>query len=42
MPMDIIQYANGNTKNGNIPCTGTYAWKIVKVLDEYMEVVELN
>lgn len=37
-----IQYADGNTKNGNIPCAGTYAWKIVKVLDEDMEVIELN
>ncbi len=37
-----IQYADGNTKNGSIPSAGTYAWRIVRVLDEDMEVVELN
>lgn len=37
-----IQYADGNIKNGSIPGAGTYAWRIVKVLDEDMEVIELN
>lgn len=37
-----IQYSDGNTKNGSIPCAGTYAWKIIKVLEEDMEVIELN
>ena len=33
-----IHYANGNTKNGNIPSAGTYAWRTIKVLEENMEV----
>ena len=34
-----IHYKNGETKNGNIPCAGTYAWRTIKILDEDMEVV---
>ena len=33
-----IHYSNGNTKNGMIPCAGTYAWRVIKVLDEKMKV----
>lgn len=33
-----IHYANGNKSNGSIPCAGTYAWRVIKVLDEAMEV----
>ncbi len=31
-------YANGNTSNGSISCAGTYAWRVIKVLEEDMEV----
>ena len=34
-----IHYKDGNTKNGSIPCAGTYAWRTIKVLEEDMEVV---
>jgi hypothetical protein len=30
----FIQYANGNKHKGSFPCFNTYAWRIVKVLDE--------
>ena len=33
-----IHYANGNKENGAIPCAGTYAWRVIKVLEEKMEV----
>ena len=33
-----IHYANGNKENGTIPCAGTYAWRVIKVLDEDMVV----
>lgn len=36
-----IQYANGNKKNGSIPCAGTYAWRVIKVFETDMEVEEL-
>ena len=36
-----INYANGNKKDGPIPCAGTYAWRTVKVLEEDMEVEQL-
>ena len=36
-----IQYANGNKEKGNIPCAGTYAWRVIKVLEEDMEVEEV-
>ena len=32
------KYANGNTRSGKIDCAGTYAWRVVKVLDEDLEV----
>jgi len=35
-------YANGNTANGKIDCAGTYAWRVVKVLEEDMEVTYLK
>ena len=31
-------YSNGNTDMGEIRCAGNYAWKVVKVLDEDMEI----
>lgn len=33
-----IHYSNGNKSNGSIPCAGTYAWRVIKVLEEDMEV----
>lgn len=33
-----IHYANGNKSNGSIPCAGTYAWRVIKVLEEDMEI----
>ena len=33
-----IHYANGNKTNGTIPCAGTYAWRVIKVLEEDMQV----
>ncbi len=33
-----IHYANGNKSNGSIPCAGTYVWRVIKVLEEDMEV----
>ena len=33
-----IHYANGSKSNGSIPCAGTYAWRVIKVLEEDMEV----
>lgn len=37
-----IHYANGNTKNGSIPGAGTYAWRIIKTLEEDMDVEHMN
>lgn len=34
-----IHYADGNKENGYISCAGTYAWRVIKVLEEDMEVV---
>lgn len=34
----FIQYADGNRKYGNISCAGCYTWRVIKVLDEDMEV----
>lgn len=33
-----IHYANGNKCNGSIPCAGTYAWRVIKELEEDLEV----
>lgn len=33
-----IHYANGDKENGQITCADTYAWRVIKVLDEDMEV----
>lgn len=33
-----IHYANGNKTNGTISCAGTYAWRVIKVLEEDMQV----
>lgn len=33
-----IHYKNGNTHHGEIECAGNYAWRVVKVLDEPLEV----
>ncbi len=33
-----IHYSNGNKFNGAIPCAGNYSWRVIKVLDEDMEV----
>lgn len=33
-----IHYASGDKTNGNIPCAGTYAWRVIKVFEENMEV----
>ena len=35
------RYANGNTTNGKIDGAGTYAWRVIKVLEEDMEVTYL-
>lgn len=34
----IIKYSDGNNISGSIPCAGNYAWRVIKVLDEDMEV----
>ncbi len=36
-----IHYKDGNKVNGAITCAGTYAWRVIKVLEEDMEVVYL-
>lgn len=33
-----IHYRNGNVENGRIPCAGTYAWRVIKVLEEDLDV----
>ena len=33
-----IHYVNGNKSNGSIPCAGTYAWRVINVLEDDMEV----
>lgn len=33
-----IHYANGNKENGLISGAGTYAWRVIKVLEDNMEV----
>ncbi|MEG0898356.1 MAG: hypothetical protein RSF40_01420 [Oscillospiraceae bacterium] len=33
-----IHYASGKRTNGNIACAATYAWRVVKVLEEDLEV----
>lgn len=35
-------YSNGNKSNGKIDCAGTYAWRVIKVLEEDMEVEYLE
>lgn len=37
-----IHYNNGNKSNGSIPCAGTYAWRVIKVFDEDLEVEYSN
>jgi len=37
-----IHYKNGNVENGLIPCSGTYAWRVIKVLDEDLEIIGLK
>lgn len=37
-----IHYTKGNEENGSIPCAGTYAWRVIKVFEEDMEVEELG
>ena len=34
-----IRYSNGNKSNGSIPSAGTYSWRVIKVLDEDLEIV---
>lgn len=34
----FTKYANGNKVSGKIACAGTYAWRVIKVLDEDLEV----
>ena len=36
------KYSNGNTYNGKIDCAGTYAWRVIKVLEDDMDVVYLE
>ena len=33
-----IHYANGNVVHGEIPCPGTFAWRVIKVLDDDLQV----
>lgn len=33
-----IHYSDGSKSNGSIPCASTYAWRVVKVLEEDMQV----
>ena len=33
-----IHYANGNKENGLISGAGTYAWRVIKVLEDNMDV----
>lgn len=33
-----IHYKDGNTKNGNIAGAGTYSWRVIKVLEDDLEV----
>ncbi|OJF94683.1 hypothetical protein [Alkalibacterium sp. 20] len=33
-----IQYKNGKTSNGSIPSAGTYSWRVIKVLEDDLEV----
>lgn len=35
-------YKSGECFNGKIDCAGTYAWRIIKVLEEDMEVKQLE
>ncbi len=32
------QYKSGDKENGQISCAGTYAWRVIKVLEEDLEV----
>lgn len=34
----IIQYKNGNRKIGEIPCAGTYAWRVIQEFTDDMEI----
>ena len=33
-----IHYSDGSKVNGSIPCAGTYAWRIIKILEDDMTV----
>lgn len=35
-------YRNGYSTSGSIPCAGTYAWKVVKALEENLEVERIE
>ena len=35
-------YSDGNKVNGKIGCAGTYAWRVIKVLEEDMEVIYIK
>jgi hypothetical protein len=37
-----IHYKDGNISNGEIPSAGTYAWRVIKVLEDDLEVEYLN
>ena len=39
-PYGYIKYTNGNTFNGYLPASNTYSWKLIKVLDEDIKVIE--
>ena len=42
IPYGYIKYSNGNTFNGYLPVSNTYSWKLIKVLAEDINVVELK
>lgn len=37
-----IHYKDGDKTNGEISCAGTYAWRVIKVLEEDLEVEYLE
>lgn len=37
-----IHYADGNVKNGKIECAGTFAWRVIKVFEDDLEVEYLK
>ena len=36
-----IHYKDGNKINGSIPGAGTYSWRVIKVLEEDLEILYL-